>query len=221
MFFLRPKQNKMVFKYSQLNDAMFCVIGYERYFDGWSTMGISILNSMVEDSKLFMLSQYYDERLKHLQNSFGFTLRIKDEYALEMISTVDFDSKEKSNEHNDDYIIHFKGHKAKNVLFEIMKIGGSSLNFILYSNPMVSDEWFDTIIHFNTIVKKWFWLKAPNETVIALLDIVDSIHLTSDNDLLSIIPVNKMDSCLEVVSETAKRNDISLSVRQDEHIIVL
>lgn len=86
---------------------------------------------------------------------------------------------------------------------------------------MVSDEWFDTIIHFNTIVKKWFWLKAPNETVIALLDNVDSIHLTSDNDLLSIIPVNKMDSCLEVVSETAKRNDISLSVRQDEHIIVL
>ncbi len=219
MFFLRPKQNKIIFKYSRLNNTLFYVIGYERYFDDWSTMGISILNSVIEDSKLFMLSQYYDERLKHLQNSFGFTQRIKDDYALEMISTVDFDSKEKSSELNDDYIIHFKGLKTKSVLFEIMRLGGSTLNFILYSNPMFSDEWFNNIIHFNTIVKKWFWLKAPNETIISLLDIVEAIHLTTDGNLLSVIPVNKMDSCLEVVAETAKRNDMLLSVRQDGHII--
>lgn len=218
MLFISSKKNEIIFKYKHINNAMFCAIEYKRYFDTWYSIGLSILNNMIENSKLFMLSQNYNEELNHLQNSFGFTQRIKNDFELEMISTVDFDSKQKSSELNHDYVIHFKGYKTKNVLLDIMRIGGASLSFILYSNPVVPTEWFNTIIQLNSIVKKWFWRKASNETIITLLNLVEAVHLTSDDDLISIIPRNKIDTYLEVVEETAKLNNILLLVSRDESL---
>jgi hypothetical protein len=134
------------------------------------------------ETSLVSVSEFIDEE-QGWRNTREKVDELKNRFSLQTRITRDFDSLETILPIEKKFIVHLTGTIQMDWISQILAYSGTNLPNIVYGLKSNLDPWMETIVEWNMLFVKWFFLKSPDSEFASLLNQVAFICFGSDNYL--------------------------------------
>jgi hypothetical protein len=134
------------------------------------------------ETNLVSVSEFIDEG-QGWRNTREKVDELKNRFSLQTRITRDFDSLETILPIEKEFIVHLTGTIQMDWISQILAYSGTNLPNIVYGLKSNLDPWMETIVEWNKLFVKWFFLKSPDSEFAILLNQVTFICYGSDDYL--------------------------------------
>jgi hypothetical protein len=134
------------------------------------------------ETLLVSVSEFIDEG-QGWRNTREKVDELKNRFSLQTRITRDFDSLETILPIEKKFIVHLTGTIQMDWISQILALSGTNLPNIVYGVKSNLDPWMETIVEWNKLFVKWFFLKSNDSELVSLLNQVGFICFGSDNYL--------------------------------------
>lgn len=182
------------------------------------TIYLTLLEFLLKECQIVMLSQFIDERQGMLDNKDQVLSELSKLYGVKIAITKDFSSTMPPPDESREYVLNIVGNPSTEWLKKVLAYGGTSLSNIVYGVKNFDSDWLDVAVKRNQIFMKWYWLETGDVELIGLRQEVKTLCWTSDTHLNILSEENRVKALLTFVEEVASKHSLTVKIEKKRSV---